>query len=314
MPALPAEIRQYIAPAASAGNEQDSVIYLPFLVAGGEVHFFNNRAGIATSEPLAHVLPLSPDSAAIDWADARACAISAGQLGGVRMEHAAFGELPPLIRKVSAYNKLDKQYETHVYRTFKLELRESKRFKKVSRPGESARDFRIRLTETAHEQRDLETERLKRKYAGKVATLERQLNTAQQQLDRESDQYSQKKMDIAFSVGSTLLGALLGGGSRRGVTSAARSASKISKEKRDIARAEAKVAAVQERIQKLDAQFDAEVRRLGEKYDPMQEPLTPLRISAKKSDVVQKYYGILWVPYEKRSNGEVVSLNPQVSG
>ena len=128
--------------------------------------------------------------------------------------------------------------------------------------------------------------------------MERQLSTAQRLVDKEGDQYQQKMLDTAISVGSSIFGAILGGRtSRTSVTRAARSASGLSKEKRDIARAKEKMVQIESRIKELEDQLNDRITDLTDKFDPMNEELKKIVIQPKKTDILQRYFGFLWVPY-----------------
>lgn len=308
-PVLPPEIRQYYAPARNAGGGK--IVYHPYLIAGGEVQIFNNRYGVAETIPMAHALEIDEDAPAINWDAAQKIVFQPELLGGDVLPEASYLSLHSDIRKAATYDQLDKQYESFVYRDYQLVLWKSSGANAVSRPGESERDFRIRLSQSAHEQRDLAMDRLKRSYAGKIRALERQLLTAQQQMAREADQYDQKKMDMAVSIGTTLLGSIFGSRSRSGVSRAARSASQLSKEKRDIERAEEKVAKIHQQIQDLEARLQRETDDIAAQHDPMAENLEEVVLRPKKSDIYQKWYGILWVPFRHDGQG-VTSLHPAI--
>jgi len=311
-PQLPPEFRQYFAQPTRWGKDGD-LVYHPYLVAGGEVQIFNNRYGIAQAVQIGHLLELTEDMTDLSWNAAQERQFDGDVLGGSPEEDAAFLGLPSRLLKLRLYDQLDRQYETFVYRNFHFTLWKSNLSKLVSQPGESERDFRIRLGQAMRERRDLETERLRRKFATRVNRLENQLLNAQQRLEKEKADLQQKKMDMAVSVGSTILGAFLGGRrSRSGITRAARSATRMSKEKQDIVKAQEKLARVQEQIQALDEQFQRESELIAQKFDPMSETLQQVILRPKKSDILQKWYGIFWVPFLHRGDGTAEALSEVV--
>lgn len=312
-PPLPPEIRQFLAPAGKAAGG-GRVVYHPYLVAGGEVQIFNNTYGVAQTGQVAHALPLQEGSLGFAWEQAQEFAFQPEIFSGQPIEGAEYAPVPAEAVKLSTYNRLDQDYENFVARNFQLILYKSVTSGQLSRPGEAERDFRIRLSQTGHERRDLEMDRLKRQYASKIDALERQLLTARQQVEREADQYKQKQMDTAISAGSSLLGMLLGGkrGLKGGVTQAARSATRMSKEKQDVQRAQEKLAQLEARFQELQEQFQKEVEKIGSQFDPMSETFQQIILRPKKSDVLQRWYGLLWVPFLHRPDGGQESLVPQI--
>ncbi len=306
-------IRQYYAPINNIADTNIQVIYIPYLIAGAEIQIFHNTYGIARTEQIAHRIKLSDDMTEISWDQAKEFQLNTEILSGNKFKKSNFKLLPALIQRISYYNQLDKKYETFLYRNYQLTLLKSDRFKLLSNPDETEREFRIRLELSAREKRDLDMDRLKRKYATKTQSLEKQLLTAQQRVERESDQYKQKQMDIAVTVGSTILGALFGGGrTRTGITRTARSASKIAKEKQDIERAKTKMLKLQSQIDELNSNFEDDAKKISERYDVMNEPLKQIIIRPKKTDINQKYYGILWIPFSQNESGNMFILSSQI--
>ena len=82
--------------------------------------------------------------------------------------------------------------------------------KDFSDPGESERDFRIRLGDKAHELRDEALEKLRKKYASKFRTLQDRIARAEQKIEVEQQEAEGAKMQTAISWGATILSAVLG--------------------------------------------------------------------------------------------------------
>jgi multidrug resistance efflux pump len=157
------------------------------------------------------------------------------------------------------------------------------------------------------ERRDLEVEKLRRKYAPKLATLQDQVQRAGQRVEREQGQYSQQKMSTAISVGATILGALLGrkavsASSLGRATTALRGASRIGREKGDVGRAQESLQATQTRLQQLQEDADAEVAALQGRYEAGQVELVPVQVRPRKPDIAVSV-GLAWVPYRVGADG-----------
>ena len=92
-------------------------------------------------------------------------------------------------------------------------------------------------------ERDQEIAKLRKRYAGKATTLENRLLRAEQAIAREQEQASKKTLDTAVSIGTAILGAVLGR-KRLSTTSASRvgtaikTAGSARKEAADVARAQ----------------------------------------------------------------------------
>ncbi len=182
-----------------------------------------------------------------------------------------------------------------------LTLLKSETMGAMSRPGESERDFRIRLQHMGNEQRDIRAGKLREVYARKVARLEDRLRTAEQALDREADQAASSKLDVALSVGTAVLGALLGRKRLSATTvsragTAVRRAGNANKQAGDVKRAEAKIVALQAELEALREQCEDEIRELDEAYDAQRDALGEVLIRARSTHIRIDWFGIAWQP------------------
>jgi hypothetical protein len=182
--------------------------------------------------------------------------------------------------------------------------------KVVSDPGESERDFRIRLTQAAREERDRQIERLRKKYTPKIATLQDRIRRAEQAVEREKAQATQQKLSTAISFGATLLTALTG---RKSVsqsslgraTTTARGAGRAMKEAQDIARAKENVQALAKRLADLQALVDQETEEIKAGADPLAEDLATCEIRPKKTDISVDLVSLAWFPYWRDDKGGI---------
>jgi hypothetical protein len=188
----------------------------------------------------------------------------------------------------------------HVYRNVALELPSCPSLKMTAEPGMSEGEFRSRVALAVREKRDAAIEALRKKYGTKLATLEDRERRATQKVEREKAQASEKTLSSAVSVGSSLLGALFGGGRRGSAVSkastAARSVSRASKERADVAHAEAEVDAVREQIAALNAELETEVTQIESEFDPATIPLETTAVKPRKADIAVEDMALVWVP------------------
>jgi hypothetical protein len=213
--------------------------------------------------------------------------------------------LPLPANALRSLRPAEKDYGDFLSRIFQLSLWRSSLFQVVSKPGESERDFRIRLSQQTREKRDAELERLRQKYATKIVTLERQLMMAQQRLQREQDQYKERMASTAISIGATILGGIFGRKSMQigRATTSARSASRTYYEKMDIERAKQQVDLAQAGLKELDQQMQDEAAKMTANLDPSLETLQQIVLRPKRKDISVQWSGILWLPYWHLDSG-----------
>ena len=225
-------------------------------------------------ETVALLAPLAEDAAGPNWDEAT---VLPGEPAGLSREPVgaeggaaatAFAPVPPAAQRAKSYLAWQKLLVDHLYQTRALEIASCPALKAMAQPGESAADFQARLAQLQREARDAAADKLRAKYAPKLAALQERLRRAQERVEREKAQAQQQQAQAAISVGATLLGAFLGrkvasAGNIGRATTAVRGASRAAKEKGDIALAQESVEAVQQRLADLEAEFQAEAAALA---------------------------------------------------
>jgi Skp family chaperone for outer membrane proteins len=241
----------------------------------------------------------------VDWDRAETGGPSVADLDSAPAEGASFGPLPPEASRPKNYDAWRKSLADSIYRTRKLDLFKSTALNEVSRPGESERDFRIRLRQAARERRDEAVEKLRQKYAPKFTALAERARRAHQAVERETEQARQSKVQTAISFGTTVLGAIFGrktisAGTIGRATTAARGVGRSYKESQDIARAEETVGALKQQMDDLEAQMKAEVADTEARLDPATEQFETVSVRPKKTDVDVRTIVLAWAPHWQR--------------
>jgi hypothetical protein len=304
-PPLPAGTGEFFLPIVHRPASPGRLVYHPSLASLGQAAIFDNRLGLETSESIGHYLELGEDIIGLLWDKAAPCALKAEDMAREPEKEAAFLPLPG--RAAQLLKSAESDYLDFAGRAVQVNLWKSRMFDEVSQPGESERDFRVRLGQRVREKRDMELDRLRQRYASKFATLERQVLTARQRLEREQEQYKGQMAQTAISVGATILGSILGRRSAQvgRATTSARSASRAYYEKMDIERARQQLEVAQQRQADLEKEVEAEAGRITSALDPSTEVLQPLTLRPKKKDIMVVWSGLLWLPYWHLDDGRV---------
>ena len=306
-PQLPPDITQYYIPTRSSANAK--LLYQPMLLGVADIHYSKSKT-IDVTQQVTLLAPITNGPIDLDWNTAQPIDLPVADLEAEPQPGAQFAEAPVKAAKVKSYATWRKDFANWIYRTQRLELCESPELDIASNPGESERDFRIRLQQIAREQRDQAVEKLRQKYAPKFAQLEERKRRAEQAVARETEQAKDQKLQTGISFGATLLSAIMG---RKRVsmstvgraTTAARGVSRSMKEANDIDRAEETVAAVTQRLAALEADFNADVEDLGSSYDPQTEPLDKVSLKPTKANINVKLLTLVWAPYWQNAQNEV---------
>ena len=305
-PPLIPDITQYYLPVRS--SQDAKLVYQPRLLGAAEIHYSKSKS-VDVTQQVTLLAPISDGPIDLDWDHAQPIDLPVEDLETEPQANAQFAEAPAKATKVKSYATWRKDFGSWLYRTQRLELMESPALDIASSPGESERDFRIRLQQLAREQRDQAVEKLRLRYAGKFAQLEERKRRAEQAVARETEQASSQKLQTAISFGATLLSSFMGrkrmGMSTIGrATTAARGVGRTMKESSDIGRAEETVSAVSQRLADLEAEFNAEVEALGRTYDPQTEQLETVSLKPTKANINVQLLTLVWVPYWQNAQNE----------
>jgi hypothetical protein len=229
------------------------------------------------------------------------------------MEGASFAELPVAAARPKSYRRWSESLADYLYRTYPLRLWKSAELRTVSRPGEDERTFRARLSQALREKKDKQVEKLRKRYAPKLARLQDRIRKAEERLAREKGQYEDQRTQTAISFGATLLGVLLGRkigsvGNVGRATTTARSAQRAAREKGDIARAEREVERQREKLKELEEDFEEEVESVRELPGPADLELEEVPVRPRKSDISVSRLALVWTPWQRREDGTLEPL------
>ncbi len=304
-PTLPMDINQFFIPVRGRGA---GLTYQPVVLGAAKVRFTDPKTRVDTSQDVAFMTPILDQAVPVDWESAQEAGLNPNDLERNPTQGVQFGDLPAAGANSKNYTLWNRDFVTWLYGNQKLELLRSPSTGKFANPGEVERDFRIRLQQTAREQRDEVATTLRQKYAPKIAALEEKIRRAQQAVDREAAQANQAKMQTAVSVGATILGAFLGrkvlGSSTAGkATTAMRGVSRSIQQQGDVGRAKETVEVYTKQLEDLNAEFKTESDELAGKIDPATEQLETIVIRPKKTDIVVQLVSLAWAPYQVDAQG-----------
>jgi hypothetical protein len=297
-PILPAEIKQFFIPARASSG----VTYAPVLLGSAKVYYQDAKSGVDQDVPTVCTVPFGDGPVLVDWDRMAEIDIAESDLESEPIAGAAFGTLPGDATKAKSYDAWKKGFSDAIFRVAKLDLMKSDALGELSKPGESKKDFRVRLTQAARERRDAASEKLRTKYAPKFQVLQDRLRRAQQAVQAQKQQSMAAKLSTAVSFGAAVLGAFTG----RKITSATeiskassaiRGVGRAMKESGDVGRSEETVEAVQQQLNDLQAQFDSEVASVAGTMDPTTEQFERITLRPKKTNITVRTLVLAWAPY-----------------
>ena len=308
-PRLPEGVEEHFL-RSSGAVDADRLLYVPAMLRSAAVGFEDAKKGISASRVVTLVNEIDLKGQRVNWdrfielprnLEVAKCE-SAPEPG------AAFAGLPGAALKSATYSAIEKDFIDELYSGETLELFFCPLIQAYSNPGESEGDFKSRVQHKLREARDTAVEELRAKSAKSVKSLEAKVEKAMHKVETQKAQATSAKMSTLVRVGSSLLGALLGG--RKGGLSSMATSTTVSgvsrawQQSKDVDIAEAELARVKEDLAALAAEAEAAVENLKAQYEPEQLALETLRISPFKKNIKPLATGILWLPYEE-TRGEL---------
>jgi hypothetical protein len=284
------------------------VLYKPMVAGFAKLHYVDAKLKLDEWQTAGWLAPLDDGGGNASWEDATRDPQLRSRLGTTPAEGAQYADIPAPALRAASYAAWAGSLQSCLYETARANLLWSEQFKAASKPGESAGDFRARLALAAREQRDAAVAELRKRWQAKLLQLQDQVRRAEERHQREQSQLTQQKMQTAVSIGSSILGALLGrktfSATNIGrVGTAARSASRWGQESQDVDRAAESLDVLRQRLADTQREIDAEVARLETSLDAATISLTPVDVPARKSDIAVGEVALVWAPWRKGADG-----------
>jgi hypothetical protein len=293
-PVLQAGVTERFVSATGGG---EPVTYEARIGARARAHFVDAKAGMDAWESWYYLAPLGADGP--DWTQAEAVADPGPSFASGPAAGATFGDVPASALSNRNHRAWTAALADEVYRSATLQTFRCPDLRMASAPGGTEAEFRAHIAQALREKRDAAVDALRRKYTSKLAALDDRERRAEQRVEREKTQASSQTMSTALSVGGSLLGALFGGrrsSALREASTAARGVGRVTKERADVANAEAEAAALRDQQQSLNAELEGEISRLETELDPATIRIETAATKPKKADIAVEDLALVWVP------------------
>jgi hypothetical protein len=307
-PVISPAIPQFFVPVRKPADGVATLVYDAACLGIAKLYYVDAKAGVSVVQDVAVAAGVSTELGRPEWDEAAPLDVRDRDLDTVPEPDALFGPLGAALGDPKSYVAWNRDFQEWLYRSQSLKLFRSPSLDLASKPGESEQDFRIRLQVSGRERRDQLLEKIRSRYAPRIASLQERIRRAEQVSEREQAQARQQQLQTAISVGATILGALAG---RRSytrstigrATTAARGAGRIFKEGQDVQRAQENIMALQKQLEELEAKANYDTDLLRGSADPLTEKLETVEVKPRKTDISVRVLGLGWVPWWRDEKG-----------
>ena len=297
-PILPTEIPQYFL--SSSGGAPAALVYEPMVLGVSQVRFSDAKRKVDETKELYFLAPFVDGPVPMNWENAELADLNMSNLLSAPSDPAKYADLPSAATMPKNYGTWRKDFASWLARSQRIDLFMSPGLGQVSKVGEKESDFRIRMQLAAREQSDLNVEKLRKKYAPKYASLDERIRKAKVAMEKEREQARSQKYQTAMSLGSSILGAMVGRKVSSSASRTVRNYGKAAKEKKDVEYAGENLESLQEQKKRLEEEFQQELKAMGERMDPLTEKLETISIMPKKADITVKLVALVWSPSLKK--------------
>jgi hypothetical protein len=270
----------------------ENIVYHPYILGGATLTFSDKQAGLDHVKDVIFITPVTDDAVPVNWQNAQEIDLKFSEiLKDPATEKSQFVHPPSVINRIEKYGDWKKDFIVWLSQNNKLTLYKDALTQSLSRAGESEKDFRLRIGQKVRENRDESAEKLRKKYAPRLAAIQEKINRAKQKMNLENDQVRQQNVQTAISIGTSLLGAFMG----RRTSSLARGIGRSMKERKDVQYAKESLESLNQQLLNVQSEFDSEVASLNTKTN-QQDVLETALFKPNKNDISVKLLSLVWYP------------------
>jgi len=275
----------------------EQLVYEPAVVATASVRFVDQRRGVDVSESYCFVGPPPDRPGKLDWGGLPEAPVSPDELGHEPEVGAVFAPLPETLNESPEFTALRRDLAEYLYRSKSLRLLYHRELDFYSRPGESEREFHMRLQQEARERRDQEVDALAARYAKRLDAVERRLRRAEDRLTQKRALAEAHSRETIVSVGESILGMFLGRRSARVATTALSKHRQSTSARLAAEQSEEEVKRLREEIEGLQKELAAETQAVRERWEAALSSLEEYRVTPRRIDVVVDVVTLGWAPH-----------------
>ncbi|MDD1653981.1 MAG: type IV secretion system DNA-binding domain-containing protein [Methanomicrobiales archaeon] len=285
-----------VAGAPSGAGVSSILLYVPAVWASGRIHYESPKLKQDAERAFALLAPFV-SGGNVAWGAATPAPGMPADLSPSPAPDGRFLVAPEVTRALKKFSTEKQNLVNHLLRTQELTLRSCPAVALISRLDEPENEFLLRVRLAARERRDAEVEALRKRYEGRIGTLEDKLRKAEMTVDRKQADADARKREVMLSAGESVIGVLLGRkGTRAGSTAASKyrqstAAGMSAKEAEENARA------LSEEIQELKGGLEKESSAITERWEKAVQETTEVAIPPKKSGIDVTTFLLAWVPH-----------------
>jgi hypothetical protein len=292
--------------ARKVGRDVDIVssqlVYKPAILGGATVRFVDRKRKIDEQVDKILLVAAPEDVGSVNWKNAEEPPINFRDLS-TSPERVSpdvgtlFAPAPKQANSAREIRRISKNLDDWLYYNSRLPVRVHLDLGIFQQPGESERQFIIRLQQAARERRDEDVDKLEEKYGRKLDKMAKKKRKLELELVADEKEYEARKREEMVGVGETVLSFFMGRRRTSAATTIARRRRMTSKVKLDIQETKEEMVELKEDITKIESELTESVNEITRKWDEALDDLTTEELKPRRSDVNVQVLALAWLPF-----------------
>lgn len=194
----------------------------------------------------------------------------------------------------SMARRMQTSFKNFLFTNLSLELFVNKELNLVSGIAETRESFGERCRDLIEKMIDKEVEKKKDYYARRINRLQNRIEQEKLKIERMEKEHKFKRTEEFISAGESVLGLLLGGRARRGLSSASRRRRMTTSAAIRVKMGKTKLSQLGEDILALREELEDKVADIEDSFYNKAERIEPFEVRLEKNDIIISRQSILW--------------------
>ena len=279
------------------GIENTPFVYKPRVLAKYTLQFINKKRGINKSISNQALAPDPDPLGIIKWSEMEDVQADMLTPEPFRTRDIYYEGLSDEINTIEKLKSHTRALNDYLYYKSGLNLKVHNGLDIFQKPDESIQNFMIHLKQRAREQRDLEIDKLEKKYEKQLDRLENKIDNMTRALSSDQAEFEARKREEIIGIGETVLGYFMGRRRTTAGTTASRRRRMTSRVKRDIEETKEEIADLRSDYFELESELREQVDEIKDRWSDSPNQIENVEIKPRRTDVNIESLMIAWVPY-----------------
>ncbi|MCW4033641.1 MAG: type IV secretion system DNA-binding domain-containing protein [Candidatus Bathyarchaeota archaeon] len=286
----------------SLATKNMRLIYQPAILGNAAIRFLDRKRNIDEKIEKIAFAYVDDNISALDWDNSESLLMDINDLlrnpQEIEKKYGPFYlPVPENANSAKEIENMGKELVNWLYSSSSLELRIHPDLKIFQRPGESEREFTIRLQQAAREHRDAEVDNLEKKYEKQLDKLEDKLRKLDRELSTREADYEGRKREELLGTGGTVLGYFLGKRSTSSLGTIARRRRMTSKAKMKVEETKEEISELKEDMVNIEIELKEATEEITHKWMEFSDDIIKEKLKPRRTDVDLQLVALAWLPF-----------------